>query len=243
MPKKMRIEHQQIDGVEHKWCFKCKSWLPLEEKFGKCKIGKDSWDGFARKCLSCAKIYYDSHKDAICKQKQEYRKNNLEKMLEKEREYQLAHQEEYRLRTNAYRQTNGDTVRANARKSWRKRYYGKLIFDIKYMLSASVSARVRNSLKDGKNGTHVFDIIGCSFEDFYTNLEFQFNGEYTWNLYGKGEGKWSIDHKIPVDAFEFESYEDPMLKKCWALDNIRPLWNDQNSSKGKKILPEFEHLV
>lgn len=70
MPK--RIEHKfDENGVELKWCGRCKQFKPLSE-FAK-HSGK--WDGLQERCTSCRKQQYlDQGKETAKK----YRKNNPE---------------------------------------------------------------------------------------------------------------------------------------------------------------------
>ena len=46
-----RIPHKFIDGVEHKWCSKCKRYLPLD-KFGLDSAQRDKLHGYCKKCVS-----------------------------------------------------------------------------------------------------------------------------------------------------------------------------------------------
>jgi hypothetical protein len=54
-----------------------------------------------------------------------------------------------------------------------------------------------------------------------------------WELYM--QGKIHIDHKRPIASFNFNSYKDKEFKECWALNNLQPLWAEENLSKGNKI--------
>lgn len=47
---------------------------------------------------------------------------------------------------------------------------------------------------------------------------------------------WHIDHKLPVASFNFDSPEHLDFKKCWALENLQPLWAKENISKGAKVV-------
>lgn len=51
-----------------------------------------------------------------------------------------------------------------------------------------------------------------------------------WDNYGE----WHIDHIIPISKFHFESFEDEGFKKAWALNNLQPLWANENMKKGGK---------
>jgi len=46
---------------------------------------------------------------------------------------------------------------------------------------------------------------------------------------------WNIDHVIPQGATIYESMKDPNFKKCWALENLRPLDAIENIKKSNKI--------
>ena len=65
------------------------------------------------------------------------------------------------------------------------------------------------------------------------HLEKQFKEGMTWNNYGYYG--WHIDHIRPVSSFNFNSYDDPEFKECWALSNLQPLWGKENISKKDKF--------
>jgi len=49
--------------------------------------------------------------------------------------------------------------------------------------------------------------------------------------------QWSIDHIRPIASFNKKDLSDPNsedFKKCWALENLQPLWNKINHSKNDK---------
>jgi len=52
----------------------------------------------------------------------------------------------------------------------------------------------------------------------------------TWQNYGE----WHIDHIRPLCSFDFESTQDASFKKAWSLDNLQPLWAEDNLVKGGK---------
>jgi hypothetical protein len=62
-------------------------------------------------------------------------------------------------------------------------------------------------------------------------LFFKFEDGMNFENYGRGKGKWHIDHIIPVTWFEFKNYTDKQFQLCWSLENLQPLWHSQNSSK------------
>lgn len=63
------------------------------------------------------------------------------------------------------------------------------------------------------------------------HLEEQFKSGMNWDNYGK----WHVDHIKPISLFVFTSYEDEEFQKCWALENLQPLWAEENLKKGVKF--------
>jgi len=95
----------------------------------------------------------------------------------------------------------------------------------------SVGHRIRLSIKN-KNGLSWENLVGYTLKDLKSHLESMFKPGMTWDNYGyRG---WHIDHVKPVSLFEFDSYEDEDFKRCWALENLQPLWAEENMRKGNK---------
>ena len=94
-----------------------------------------------------------------------------------------------------------------------------------------MSAAVYYALRKRKNGQPWEKLVGYTLDDLVQHLERQFKRGMTWENYGR---KWSIDHIVPVTAFAFTSADDPQLKACWALTNLRPLERIANIKKGGK---------
>ncbi|MGC9100877.1 MAG: hypothetical protein ACP5HC_06435 [Caldisericum sp.] len=67
--------------------------------------------------------------------------------------------------------------------------------------------------------------VGYTLDDLMTHLEKQFNCFMNWDNYGK---YWVIDHYIPRKYFKFNSVDDEEFKRCWALENLRPLEKSKN---------------
>ena len=70
-------------------------------------------------------------------------------------------------------------------------------------------------------------LLGCSVKDFKKHVETQFEPGMTWENYGKGKGKWSIDHIKALDNSEIG-------EKVNHFTNLRPMWYSENSRKGSK---------
>lgn len=72
-----------------------------------------------------------------------------------------------------------------------------------------------------------------SAEDLKRHLEMKFLPGMTWdNL-----SEWHIDHIKPLAAFDTTELSNPTseaFKEAWALENLQPLWQSDNCSKGAK---------
>jgi guanylate kinase len=87
------------------------------------------------------------------------------------------------------------------------------------------------------------DSLGYSIDDLKSHLESQFTEGMSWDNYGE----WHIDHIRPESWFNYSSIEDGDFKKCWSLDNLQPMWADENLKKnnlyeGKYRKPFFYML-
>ena len=98
-----------------------------------------------------------------------------------------------------------------------------------------LEAGIKHSLKETGiklTASERIDLVNYTVEELMAHLESQFTEEngYSWdNL-----SEWHIDHIRPVTSFNITSTECEDFKKCWALDNLQPLWAKENMSKGNE---------
>jgi len=121
----------------------------------------------------------------------------------------------------------------------------KRISPLQRKLHAHIRMVINHSLPNGKNGHKWEDLVGYTCKDLMNHLESQFIEGMTWDNYGHPQKnnislKWSIDHIIPSVAFNYNTYNDIDFKRCWSLNNLRPLWSSENSSKGCKVNRPFQ---
>lgn len=104
-------------------------------------------------------------------------------------------------------------------------------------LASSVRARVDNSvcaviwaaLREKKAGRPWESLVGYTVDDLMAHLERLFAPGMSWDNYGRAG--WSIDHIVPRVAFSYSSPDDPDFARCWSLDNLQPLWAEDNRRK------------
>ena len=159
--------------------------------------------------------------------KQRYEKNKAAHKTSS-RDYYLRHHEEIKSKVRVYALNNNEKVRHAKR--IRDRYRRKT--DPTYKLRHNISYAVWRSLTN--NSTSKADkswenLFGYTKEELMKHLETQFIDNMHWNNYGRGG--WVVDHIKPVCSFKITSVHCPEFKECWALDNLRPLWENENIKK------------
>lgn len=205
-----------------KLCNNCNQKKLLQE-FPIEKSGK-----FGRKgsCKDCVNTKYSA------------KYNNDHKWREKRAEKQRKSQRHKYNTNNEYREEklaklkisrNTDEYREKRNQYERKRYSEDIKYKIRHNMRVMIYSRLRSRLYD-KNYKATFDIVPYTLEELMDHLQSKFLPGMSWDNYGK----WHIDHIIPDANFNYTSVDDPEFQKCWALDNLQPLWGPANLSKGTK---------
>jgi hypothetical protein len=198
----------------NKICNKCG-----EEKniifFSERKANKDGFKNQCKECISSdnKKLYqanllqnknYNKIKNKKYNEYQsKYREENKEKLKIKNKKYREENKEKLKIKNKKYREENKISIlksKLNYKKIKRK---NDIIFRIKDNLSSLVRQSIKNNGYTKSSKTQ--DILGCSFEEFKTHIESQWEDWMGWDNYGN-----------PKDGI----YE---LNKTWDLDHIKPL--------------------
>jgi hypothetical protein len=154
--------------------------------------------------------------------KQRKKKNYLE-WYEQNKEHRKKYMDEYR-------EKNIDKIREVKRNYERTRKAN----DPLYKLVANFRTAIWTVLKENnmdKYG-HYFEILQYSPEQLAYHLEKQFSEGMTWENYGE----WHVDHKLPITSFNFQEIGDNEFMRCWGLDNLQPMWADENIRKSNKVI-------
>ena len=103
-----------------------------------------------------------------------------------------------------------------------------------YKLISNFRTAICQVLKESNvnKNKHYFDILQYTPEELITHLESQFKDTMSWDNYGI----WHVDHKLPITSFNIEEMGDNEFMKCWSLENLQPMWGDENIRKSNKIL-------
>lgn len=180
--------------MECKVCNKCQENLNLT-KFRQCKY-------------SNGKIYYHS----ICKKC--VSRNNVE-----------------RVKKNGKKMTSEQIIHfAKYKKVWialnrekiNQQYRNKCANDVSFRLRKNISRAINHALTRmlSNKKSSIMNYLPYNIEDLKSHLEKQFNDNMSWQNYGI---YWHIDHIIPQSCLPYMSMEEENFKKCWSLENLRPL--------------------
>lgn len=209
-------------------CTKCNEEKHANlDNFPPHKLGKHGLHSLCRPCKKMDDKERRNRPDQKARQK-EWRDRNKDKIRAYNQAYREAGykstEDVARWRANNLeraRQIDSEkTRRWRAEKPW-------------YNLKCRVSARVSSMLKNGKGAKTTAELLGYSMEELRAHLESKFTEGMSWDLFLNGEIE--LDHIIPVSHFKVESYDDPEFKQCWSLDNLQPLWKEDNRRKGNKL--------
>ncbi len=218
----------------------------MDKKCSKCSAIKDlsefynnsvSKDGHRPECIECTKERRNTPEQKLIRQK--YRRTERCKERAKKRrstpESKLRlsnYQKEYLKRPEIAKRRKEYYQREDVKKR-KNEYNRKRQQNPHWRISHTVSGAISKALKvvgETKRKRHWEDIVGYTKEDLKQHLENQFKRGMNWGNYGK----WHIDHIKPISSFNITDVNCEELKKCWALENLQPLWASENISKGNR---------
>lgn len=177
-----------------------------------------------------------------------WRKNNFEKIKEYQKKIREQDIEGWRIKEREkkkiWRENNPEKAREQTRLA-SKRYYDKNKKKIYFRNFNNVQRRIKTAVSkliglrlkkrlSSKKGKSTFSFLPYTADDLIKHLEKQFEPWMNWNNWGKGSGKWNIDHIRPDCSFDYKSVNDEEFQKCWALNNLRPLEATENIRKNGK---------
>ena len=97
-------------------------------------------------------------------------------------------------------------------------------------LSGRLNLGIRRVVKGIRKKDTVWDYFDFTPNDFIERFESLFIDGMSWD----NMAEWHIDHIRPIASFNYDSTDHPDFKKCWALNNLQPLWAKDNLSKSNK---------
>jgi hypothetical protein len=216
-----------------KICSKCEILQPLEN-FHKDRTARD---GHVAQCKACRKTItkeYNSRPEVKArisqygKQKREDPKW-LEQKKQYDREYYQIEENQTKIKSRAARREKDP----NGRRQINSRRVQRKAEDPQFKMAVNLRGRLGAAVKNNsKAGSAVRD-LGCTILELRSYLESKFQLGMTWENWGKGKGKWNIDHIMPLAAFDLTNRQHAILA-CYYL-NLQPLWFEENLTKHSKL--------
>jgi len=127
------------------------------------------------------------------------------------------------------------------RRKVKRIYNKKRRKNVKHRVGSSMSARMNKVLKDGKLRNSWTKLAGYTVDELISHMESLWEPWMNWSNWGRADYNiktWQIDHIKPVASFNITSFSCDDFKKCWALENLRPLSAFENIIKGAKYIGE-----
>ena len=168
--------------------------------------------------------------------KSESDKRHYLKNREKRLQYFSDWQKDNRDRLNDYHQKWREKNIDKHREYKRKYEKNRKDSDPHYKLISNFRTAIWTVLKESnvdKYG-HYFDVLQYTPEELINHLEKQFKDDMMWDNYGI----WHVDHKLPITSFDIQEMGDEEFMRCWCLDNLQPMWGEENIRKSNKILED-----
>jgi hypothetical protein len=235
-----------------KVCTKCKQELPIEafgtfkkvpHGFNLCKVCKNAEHAAWRKTeagKASDKRYNDSpeHRAAVAR----YQETEAGKAAARKAVINMRKTPGWKAIVARYKQTDkyrAKVIRDNHKpnsKEIQQRHYRKKRLEQGAKLCDAMKAGIYLALKSKKNGRKWESLVGYTLEELMAHLEKQFQPGMTWENYGE----WHLDHIHPRAAHFYTDSTDPDFQRCWALDNLQPLWAKDNKLKSAKITQPFQ---
>lgn len=144
----------------------------------------------------------------------------------------LPEAERKRIYARIYYHENKDKIRkiSNKRAGKRKEYIRKWQREFNKTEEGRAIAFMRKCIyRCLSNKTdRTYSLLGYSAEELANSIREKFLDGMTW----ENHGQWHIDHIKPISAFIKDGINCPKIIN--SLDNLQPLWAQENLSKGAK---------
>lgn len=201
--------------------------IPEAKTCPDCGLTKHGLEFFA--CVSTRDGRVTYCKECSSRHQKDWRKNNPEAATAKDKrrwsKLTAAEKAEMVARSMKWH----DDHRAERNRSRLVGHVAKMRERGQYYWAFRIRSAVRLGMKGYRKSAPTEVLLGCTFEEFRKYLEGQFAPWMSWQNYGRGDVCWSIDHRVPVSAFDLK---DPIQQRlCFHYSNQRPMRHVDNRKK------------
>jgi hypothetical protein len=170
--------------------------------------------------------------------KKECRKKNKKKLDADKRAWYQKNKDSVKKRSAEYRKTH----RKQHNENTRLRRLNEPIFQLRDNVRSIIRLMLVKNY-GSKKGASISDYLSYTIQELKEHLEKQFEPWMNWKNLGRYDSNvwndsdpttwtWQLDHIIPQSDLPYTSMEDDNFKKCWSLDNLRPLSAKINTIEG-----------
>lgn len=170
------------------------------------------------------KVKEQNQKPKAKKARENWLINNQDKRQEYEKQYYIDNKDQFKKNAQSAK------TKETKRKYKRNKRHNDPIFKLRGNLSNAILKTLKKG-KSNKAGQSILQYLEYTIDVLKKHLENQFDSHMNWNNHGI---YWHIDHIIPQSVLIYTSMNDENFKKCWALDNLRPLEAKRNMSEGAR---------
>lgn len=178
--------------------------------------------------------HYQANKPRLLDAVKAYYRRNAEAQRAAALERHYRDREQRLLQMRAYRAKNLDALNQRRRPKSRELFRARYGIDLEFTLKHRVRSLIRVTLKNGREGMRMRELLGYTARELMAHLERQFTRGMSWQKFMAGE--IHIDHIVPAAAFECVAGGLQEFRACWALSNLRPMWASENLAKSDKVL-------
>ena len=91
----------------------------------------------------------------------------------------------------------------------------------------NIDIQLRTYIKNNSKKNMYENLLGYTTNELKKHLESKFTHRMNWSEFNKGN--IHIDHIKPQSMFNLKNVEE--IKECWSLENLQPLWAEDNLIK------------
>jgi predicted nucleotidyltransferase len=150
-----------------------------------------------------------------------YREQNKDRVRTWKKNWDSCHRQHMKEYAKQYQKTNRSKLNKYVRERSRN--------DIQYRLERRLRTRLADALSGRQRFASSVRDLGCIIPELKTYLSSLWLEGMNWDNWGRGHGKWHVDHKRPLASFDLT---DPDQQKIAChYTNLQPLWKEDNLRK------------
>lgn len=170
------------------------------------------------------KEWRDKNRDRLNEQQRQRYRENPDAFKERKERYISSHLEQVKESRKRYKMEN----RQRCTDYERNKRHSDPVYKFRTSFIHLMSLYRKKKGYTGTKGT--WEMVGCDFDTFLAHIQSQFEDGMTMENYGHGEGRWNIDHIVPICTAK----TDKDIERLNHYSNLRPMWSSDNYKRPRK---------